>query len=243
MGNITEIMHAEKRNYHNVLEKLDKDRYIDKRTGEVKEYNHSDSRQDNISSVKKSLGRLRDYINTNVTDVAKCKWITLTYKENMKDTERLTKDFKRFLRLFRKRVSECEYIIACEPQARGAWHIHAIIIFKENYGYLSNEIVQELWGNGFTKTQALKDIDNIGAYLTAYLGDIDLNIENLAEYANNRDAEKMQVKEVITNGMKKKYIKGGRLHLFPVGFNLYRKSNGIRPPTIKRMKYNKKKCP
>ena len=38
-----------------------------------------------------------------------------------------------------------------------------------------------LWEQGFTKTTKLDDIDNIGAYLTAYLGDMEFTEENMQE--------------------------------------------------------------
>ena len=66
-------------------------------TGEIKQAQHIESRADNKLQVSQSLKRLRDYINTNVVDVNKCKWITLTYKENMTDTKRLYKDFEKFV--------------------------------------------------------------------------------------------------------------------------------------------------
>ena len=32
-----------------------------------------------------------------------------------------------------------------------------------------------LWGHGFTKTKAMQDCDNVGAYFSAYLGDMPLD--------------------------------------------------------------------
>lgn len=39
-------------------------------------------------------------------------------------------------------------------------------------------------------------------------------------------------KEVEIEGNKKKFIKGGRLHLYPTGMRIYRKSKGIKEPEI-----------
>ncbi|MEG1411812.1 MAG: hypothetical protein RSD36_18415, partial [Terrisporobacter sp.] len=87
MGNVIELMFQEKRNTENVIKKISANEYIDTRTGEVKEFVHIENRSQAINDVRKSLGRLRDYINTNVVDVECCKWITLTYKENMTDAK------------------------------------------------------------------------------------------------------------------------------------------------------------
>ena len=63
--------------------------------------------------------------------------------------------------------------MACEPQGRGAWHMHCIIIFDDIAPFIPNNEIAKLWKQGFTKTTKLDNIDNIGAYLTAYLGDME----------------------------------------------------------------------
>ena len=42
------------------------------------------------------MGRLRDLLNTNIADPSHCRWVTLTYKENMTDPKRLYTDFDKF---------------------------------------------------------------------------------------------------------------------------------------------------
>ncbi|WP_448192997.1 hypothetical protein, partial [Azospirillum sp. sgz301742] len=42
-------------------------------------------------------------------------------------------------------------------------------------------------------------------------------------------------------GKEKKFIKGGRLHMYPPGMNLYRKSKGIQPPDREKMKWKEAK--
>jgi len=79
--------------------------------------------------------------------------------------------------------------------------------------------------------KSLKDVDNIGAYLSAYLTDVELTEDNTGQ-ALKADGT-MQIKEVEG----KKYIKGGRLHMYPPGMNLYRKSKGITFPEVKEMSF------
>ena len=60
--------------------KVSKDSYvvIDKYTGELSdefEYKTTKTRIENIQSVKDSLRKVRDLINTNCTDISKCKWL------------------------------------------------------------------------------------------------------------------------------------------------------------------------
>ncbi|PBH18287.1 hypothetical protein BGV21_20980, partial [Clostridioides difficile] len=73
--------------------------------------------------VRASLRRLRDYLNTNITDVSHCKWITLTYSENMTDTKRLYDDFVKFNKRLKYYINKefdltYEYIVSMEPQGR-----------------------------------------------------------------------------------------------------------------------------
>ena len=97
MGHIYEICYLQKRNNKISTQLLDKDHYFNLYTGEVFECNHINNRSESKFQVGQSLKRLRDYINTNVIDVSCCKWITLTYKDNMQDTNKLYLDFKRFI--------------------------------------------------------------------------------------------------------------------------------------------------
>lgn len=246
MGNIIEVMYQEKRNNSNVIKKLNANEYIDTRTGEIKEFIHIENRAQAINDVRKSLSRLRDYINTNVTDISKCKWVTLTYKENMTDTKKLYDDFKRFNMKLRYYLSKqnykYEYIVAMEPQGRGAWHAHILMIFDSKAPYIdNNDVMASIWGHGFTSTKDLDgSIDNLGAYLTAYLGDMELkegiDTIGLNNIFDKHGKCKYQVSEVEINedgrNISKAFIKGLRMALYPPKFNIYRCSRGIKKPII-----------
>lgn len=245
MGNIYEIDYCSKKNYAPTIQLLDKNHYVDLKTGEVKDCKHIENRSQNKFQVGQSLKRLRDLINTNVTIPDNWKWITLTYKDNMQDTKRLYADFKRFMTRFRRKfhMFDIDYIIACEPQARGAWHIHLLLGFNKIAPFIPNATIEKLWEQGFTKTTKLDNIDNVGAYLTAYLGDMELNQENITLLIKNGiEVSKNDLKEVNEiDGIKlkepKSFIKGGRLYLYPPKFNLYRASRGIKKPLVEKIPY------
>ena len=244
MGHIYELCYTEHKNTKATIKLLDKEHYALMSTGEVFECNHIENRADNKAQVSQSLKRLRDYINSNVIDVSCCKWITLTYAENMTDTKRLYNDFKKFVMRFKYKYGNFEYIVAMEPQARGAWHCHCIIIFNKKAPFIPNNIIEKLWQHGFTKTNKLDNIDNIGAYLTAYLGDMELTQENLQELEKNglkmANIEIKQVNEIENIKLKepKSFIKGGRLYMYPPNFNLYRISRGIKKPIKEYLSYH-----
>lgn len=234
MGNIVEVMYSDKKNNQIVIKKINENEYIDLRTGEIKQFQKIDNRACDMNSVRQSLGKLRDLLNTNITDVSKCRWVTLTYKENMTDTKKLYEDFKKFNMRMRYKGYKYEYIVAMEPQGRGAWHAHLVMIFDDTAPYIDNKLMAEIWGHGFTVTKKLEDVDNVGAYLTAYLGDMDMDdYKNLSEDEKNT-MKIYGLKEVNINGSteKKSVLKGARLHMYPPKFNLYRCSRGIKKPII-----------
>lgn len=244
MGNIYEICYLQKKNNKITTQLLNKDYYVNLETGAVSECKHIVNRADNKFQVGQSLKRLRDYINTNVVEPKNCKWVTLTYAKNMQDTKKLYNDFKNFIRRFKESYGHIEYIVAMEPQARGAWHMHLIIIFDKQAPFIPNATIEQLWQQGFTKTTNLDNIDNIGAYLTAYLGDMELNQDNLQELEKNgfkmSNLDVKQVNEINNIKLKepKSFIKGGRLYMYPPKFNLYRISRGIKKPTKEFYSYH-----
>lgn len=236
MGNVKEICYQNKINSGILIKKLNNNEYIYLPTGEIKECNHIENRSQSLFQVGQSLKRLRDYINTNVQEPLNCRWITLTYAENMQDTKKLYRDFQKFMQKLKYNFSayKLEYIVAMEPQGRGAWHCHLILIFDRKAPYIPNKTIETLWGQGWTKTRMLVNIDNVGAYLTAYLGDMEFTEENI-EMLHLKD-KRFVVKEISKlDGVElkkpKKFIKGGRLYLYPPKFNLYRCSRGIKKPT------------
>lgn len=230
-GHITEIMYSEKSACKGcAIKKLSGEQYVLVDTGEVKDFSHTRSRADDLKSISRSLAMGRDLINTNVSDVSRCRWVTLTYAENMTDCSRLYSDTQRFVRGMRKVFGSFEYITAAEPQGRGAWHQHMIMIFPSTAPYLENSVVASIWRQGFVNIQALNDIDNIGAYLSAYLGDVEVN-----EPVNNGGIPSgLPVKETDTG---KKYIKGARMYMYPPQFHIFRWSKGIKKPVVSSMSY------
>ena len=213
------------------IRKIDKDSYCDIRTGEVSQFKHSDSREDDVKEVASSLKRLRNIINNNVSDVSHCRWLTLTYAENMRDAQKLKDDFKNFNTRARKVFGRYEYIASAEPQRRGAWHLHVILIFADTAPFMENSVVSRCWNKGFVMICKLDNIDNVGAYLSAYL----TNMEVDEAKSSGIDFSPSDIKEVEStdddgNKVSKRVVKGSRLFLYPPGFNIYRHSKGIKIP-------------
>lgn len=160
------------------------------------------SRADNMRSVKDSCNKFKWKVRANENFVRL--FVTLTYAENMRSTSRLYEDFRRFFQRLRRAFPDISgYLAAAEPQRRGAWHMHVLILSRKKSLYISNKRVCSLWGRGFTKVQRVRNVRDVGEYLTAYL-------------SNLKDGK----------GTKK----GARLRLYPVGFRFARWSRGLDSP-------------
>ncbi|MFB7935452.1 hypothetical protein ACFC4C_40850 [Streptomyces sp. NPDC056039] len=241
MNHVIEVQHMEKMNRKNNIKKLDKDRFVDLSTGEIREFEHSENRQENYNSLRQTFKKLRYLINNNFIGRPNELHITLTYKKNMTDTKKLYSDFQNFIDRLRykyKKESSIDYLSVVEPQGRGAWHCHVLMRFNDlDKIYIKNAELRSLWGLGFVTIKSLKDIDNIGAYLSAYLTDIDLEDVQDRETALKVASEGCEVQTKIVEGREKKFLKGGRLHMYPSGMNMYRKSKGIVKPEREEMKF------
>ena len=247
MGHVVEVQTRQKNSSGTPCKKLDKDHYLDTRTGEVLEYQHIENRSESTRSIRNTLARIRALVNTNVTKPDNVRWCTFTYAENMTDTRKLYEDYFKFWKRFcywckKNGIEKPEYITVQEPQGRGAWHIHAFFIWDSKAPYIDNNTVMaKLWGHGFTSTKALHDCDNIGAYFSAYLGDMPL--EDVAKLPADEQKKACSATSVLEKEFtdeqgrtkKKKFVKGGRLYLYPPGMNIIRTTKGIKQPEVEIM--------
>lgn len=151
----------------------------------------------------------------------------------MTDAKQLYKDFKLFNMRFQyycktHGYNKPEYIVVMEPQGRGAWHAHLLYLFDCRAPYIPNHELSSLWEHGFVKVTSLDDVDNVGAYLTAYLGDLELS--DCSPAPPGKTVKVLELPDNNGNLQTKRFIKGGRLHLYPANFNMYRYSRGIKKP-------------
>lgn len=216
-GNILKVVYSSivSHNLEN-YKKISKDEMLNLKTGEIIQCEKSDTRKDNIISLKKTITKLRDLINCNFFGADNELFITLTYRENMKDYKKLYKDFDIFYKKLKYKFKDVEfcYISTIEPQKRGAWHVHLLLkALNKDYLYIDNSVIADLWGHGFCKTQRIDEVDNVGAYLSSYLTDL-----------------------IDDDGKGKK--KGARLYLYPAGINIYRFSRNCKRPTEEKVIYN-----
>lgn len=238
MNHLVEIQYMEKVNTESYIRKLDSDSYVDLQTGEIKEFEKTVNRSQLENSLRKTFNKLRELINTNFDGSENELFVTLTYKGELqtKDTKRVYTDFDKFMKRMKYKyrdASTIDYINVLEPHATGNFHMHVLMRFNDLESiYIQNSEMAQIWGNGFVTIQSLKGIDNIGAYLSAYLADIEIPEDKANNLVGHPNLMEKDVK-----GKKKKFLKGARLIYYPTGVNIYRKSKGIREAEIEKMSY------
>lgn len=212
MGNVTQIMSLGHKNNNCPIQKINKDEYVNKATGEILQCNHIETRDQNLNTVRYTIANLRNIINNNFVGGKNELWITLTFgKDKVYNPNELYSIFQKFIQRLRYKLKEhkIDYIYVPEPHEKGDWHIH-LLLKSDKQLSIKNKDLREIWGQGFVKVNRLQDVDNIGAYVSAYL----INIKE-------GDFTK----------------KGARLHLYPAGHRIYRYSKGIKKPTSEYMTY------
>ena len=159
----------------------------------------NDSRYANPRQVRRSCEAFKWLIRANERKIRL--FVTLTYASNMTDTKVLYQDYRKFwMRLKDEYPCLTGYLVAFEPQKRGAWHAHMLLLSDNANLYIPNKKMHAIWGKGFTKTQTPKGKRDIASYLTAYL-------------TNVREGR-------VTK-------KGARLYMYKAGFHFLRHSKDI----------------
>lgn len=147
------------------LEKNDKKN--NKKNETLEHYNSLKRKQKHYESMRWEIARI---VDCNFDD--KTKFMTLTFKENIKDITYTNYEFEKFIKrlnfkLYKEKKQKLKYLAVWEKQKRGAIHYH-IIFF--DLPYIKNKELQEIWGHGYIKINKV-DVDskdNRGRYVSKY---------------------------------------------------------------------------
>lgn len=174
-GNVTEIYSYE--NGVKVGEQMPAGHNVKKDTEEITEEERQARDKQNLQrSLSRTIRNLRRSINANVGVWGDYfpKFMTLTFKQNVKDHKTANDEFKRFIqrlnyRVFKK-TSGLKYTCVVERQKRGAIHYHVIFY---NLPYTPFNELLDVWQNGSEqrglRINAIEEIDNVGSYVTKYI--------------------------------------------------------------------------
>jgi len=92
---------------------------------------HTPSHQELLDRAARNQERSARRARTKVRRLCKDKglttMLTLTYRENMQDRDRMVRDFDVFMKRLRRVVPDVQYVCVFERQKRGAWHAHIAV--------------------------------------------------------------------------------------------------------------------
>ena len=115
------------------------------------------------SSINRTRTELRRLINSNPQ---LNKFLTLTFAENINDIKIGNHIFNQFIKRLVYQYPEFEYVAVIEFQKRGAIHYHLLC----HLPYTENSTIRKIWRQGHITIRRIKEGDNLGAYLSKYLG-------------------------------------------------------------------------
>ncbi|WP_199066645.1 rolling circle replication-associated protein [Pandoraea apista] len=127
----------------------------------------SENSEDNQIAAAK---RAKQQVRLRCKAIAADRMITLTYRENMQDRERLKRDFDALRRRLGK-FQDFQYVAVSERQKRGAWHIHVAVKGRQNY-----RVLRSIWQSIVGTDNGNVDVRNpfrqkgLRHKLAAYLG-------------------------------------------------------------------------
>lgn len=145
---------------------------------DIKEY-HSCGRgfqaseEDKQMNRKKTLHRarrdLRRLVNCNIAEYSK--FVTLTFREDVKNIKMANYDFKKFKQRLETRIGhKLQYVCVIEFTKAGRVHYHCVMF---NLPYIKNKELATIWRNGYVKINKIDSVDNVGAYVCKYMTKVD----------------------------------------------------------------------
>lgn len=218
------------------VKRLTRDTYLDSATNSVRTYQHKEKRTENESTFYRTKRELNWLILNSFEGKDNELFITLTYKNQMYNYEKLGKDFRIFMRRLSRHFKEevtFDYIVVRDPHLSGSWHMHVLMKYSTNIDCTvlptSNrewsELITEKWKKGIAHIAPITEVNQLAAYLTRHLMDIsvDDNGEEIEMFADSLSSKSL--------------AKNKRLELYPLHFKIYSYSKRVEKPRKLYMTY------
>lgn len=119
------------------------------------------------------------------------KFITLTFKDEIRDVKEANRRFKQFVQRMRYKYSDFKYLAVIEFQDKnrgGVVHYHMLAKLP----FIKAKEIQDIWRNGYIKINAIEHVDNLGAYVVKYM---------------NKDTEDTRLQDIKAYNYSKNLIK------------------------------------
>jgi len=134
---------------------------------EPKQLNFFEAEQLKKQRMKFSINRTKTEIRRLVNSNPQLnKFMTLTFAENITDLKTANYIFNKFILRMSYQHPDFQYLAVPEFQKRGAVHYHLLC----NLPFVTIGRLQAIWGQGFIKINKIDSVNNVGAYMSKYLG-------------------------------------------------------------------------
>lgn len=152
----------------------------------------------NEQNAKRARIAVHDLVNTNWTEYTKM--ITLTYAKTMLDYDRLSHDYKMFIKHLGRKGINFPYLSITEHQTKrglkekneGSLHLH-VIVFSDKY--IPFKTLKEAWGDrGSVHIEKIDKPQNKGAYVAKYITK-DTMPPDKKSYRTSRDIKRPSVEK------------------------------------------------
>lgn len=171
------------------------------------------SKEENLRRAER---RARQQVSFRIRTIGADHLLTLVYRENMQDSDKLNRDFTRFIRLVRERYPDWQYVAVKEYQERGALHMHVACVGKQDLAHIRSCWYVAIGGNATDAGENTK-------------GQVDL------QYRKKRfsGASPVYRAQELSNYLTK-YISKTFEHDRELGERRYKCSRGIEKPKVTR---------
>lgn len=159
---------------------------------------------------ERSTRRARTQVRRLAKFKGLCVLLTLTYRENMLDRDRMARDFDVFVKRVRRVIPGFEYVCVFEKQKRGAWHAHIavrrILSHYVHKGLMvkSYDLLRSMWrgvvgaDNGNVDVSRNKRVNRSSAKLAAYLSKyIGKTFDQAEKHVNSYSASGRKLPDAI----------------------------------------------
>lgn len=166
-----------------------------------------------LENRTRATRRARSEVRRKCKHRALIEILTLTYRENMIDRERMAHDLDKFIKRVRRVIPSFEYVCVFERQERGAWHAHLAV----------RRVLPYYWKGARTKT-LVRSFDLLRSMWRGVVGADNGNID-----VSKRKKQRWSPAKIA--GYISKYI-GKSFGDNPLHENSYSASNGALPSPI-----------
>lgn len=173
LGNTLEVVTCQTRQSNlRAFKRVTGGMYLDQ-FGTSHSCNKTTTRDQQMSSLRRSFTRLRRLIRANFSGTCSEIHAILTYSGDQNwDAQQLSKDVKAFWRKLRRKYPNVQYIAISDPHSMGAWHSHMLL--KDITGkrlYITKSELETLWGKGLVRVRSLSRNHEIAGYFYKKLFD------------------------------------------------------------------------